>query len=306
MCSTMPMPAGLHIGGLRQMPENNQIEPWSTEALINDLAPFIGMRSVVGDSEGNQRAVEFLCNRLEGMGFGVSVAGRNELEQPVIVARRAADDGAGMQRILIYGHYDVVPADNRDTWQSANPYVPEIIGGRIYARGIADNKGVLLTRLLAVKDLIARRELLPEILWLIHGSEESDSPCALTRQIFTEQLAAYRADLHLEETGFNDLITDEAIMLLWRRSGEPVREAYANHLLVLTGCDRVEDRPLNKINGGQDCPFLNALPDDAIYLGFGPNDRKHRIHASDESLDLSRLRRHYVSFRDFIQGCASE
>lgn len=285
------------------MVEESQNKTMTTEALLKALRPFIAMRSVAGDAEGNRDAVACLRRKLTAIGFDVSVAGADEIEQPVIMAHRAASGGTG--KLLIYGHYDVVPAGDYDVWQSKDPFVPEIMAGRIYARGIADNKGTLLIRILALSELVEDGAELPEICWLIHGSEEAPSPCAVTRKIIAQQLGTYRADLYLEETGFNDIANGESILLLWRPSSNPVASSEAKKLLKLTGCDRVEQRHLNKANGGQDCPFLQALPADATYVGFGPNDRHHRIHTNDESLDLFRLSEHYLKFKNFIRDYAS-
>jgi len=284
------------------MVEESQNKTISPEALLEALRPIIAMHSVAGDAEGNRGAIAFLQRRLTAIGFDIEVAGAGKIEQPVIMAHRAASGGTG--KLLIYGHYDVVPADDYDAWQSKDPFVPEIIAGRIYARGIADNKGTLMTRILALRKLVENGANLPEIFWLIHGSEEATSPCAVTRKIFAQQLGSYRADLYLEETGFNDIASGESILLLWQPSNDPVASSEAEKLLKLTRCDRVEQRHLNKLNGGQDCPFLQALPADATYVGFGPNDRYHRIHAHDESLDLCRLCEHYLKFKNFIRDYA--
>jgi len=277
-------------------------EAMTDQAWLEALAPLIALRSVVGDKDGNRDAVEFLSGQLVAIGFEVTVDGQTEVEQPVIVAHRPETGGRG--RLLLYGHYDVVPVGDGDTWQTDDPFIPELIGERVFARGIADNKGPLFARLLAVRDLVARGDALPEILWMIHGSEEAGTPCETTRQIFEDRMADYRADLYLEETGFNDIETGDAILFLWSPSGRSVPPDDANRLQTLAQCDRIERRPLNKFNGGRDCPFLNALPEDALYLGFGPNDRQHRIHQNDESLDLERLQRHYAVFKGFIRGYA--
>jgi acetylornithine deacetylase/succinyl-diaminopimelate desuccinylase-like protein len=45
---------------------------------------------------------------------------------------------------VIYGHYDVQPADPFNLWKTP-AFEPTIIGNRIYGRGAADNKGPLMT-----------------------------------------------------------------------------------------------------------------------------------------------------------------
>src|ERR1019366_3630108 len=77
---------------------------------------------------------------------------------------------------LIYGHYDVQPADPLNLWKTP-PFEPTIIGNRIYGRGAADNKGPLLTNIAAVAQLLEQNPKLPlRITFLVEGEEEMGSP----------------------------------------------------------------------------------------------------------------------------------
>jgi len=82
----------------------------------------------------------------------------------------------GMPTVLIYGHFDVQPADPFDLWTSP-PFEPEIRNGRIYARGASDDKGNSLIPILAAEALLKTTGRLPvNVKFLFEGQEEIGSP----------------------------------------------------------------------------------------------------------------------------------
>jgi len=81
----------------------------------------------------------------------------------------------GKPTILLYGHFDVQPADPLELWDTP-PFEPHIADGRIYARGAADMKGNLLLCLIAVEALLAATGELPvNVKFLFEGQEEIGS-----------------------------------------------------------------------------------------------------------------------------------
>ncbi len=76
--------------------------------------------------------------------------------------------------VLIYGHYDVQPADPLDLWNSP-PFEPVIKDGKIYARGAADDKGQFYMHVKAIEGMIASNELPCNVKFLIEGEEEVGS-----------------------------------------------------------------------------------------------------------------------------------
>jgi acetylornithine deacetylase/succinyl-diaminopimelate desuccinylase-like protein len=93
---------------------------------------------------------------------------------PIILARRDGDKS--WPHVLIYGHYDVQPADPLELWKTP-AFEPTIVGNRIYGRGAADNKGPLLTNIAAVAKLLEEDPKLPlRITFLVEGEEEMGSP----------------------------------------------------------------------------------------------------------------------------------
>ena len=93
---------------------------------------------------------------------------------PAVYGERIVD--ASLPTVLIYGHYDVQPAETADGWQSP-PFAPEVRDGRMYGRGSSDNKGQHLAQLLAIRAMLATRGELPvNVKVLVEGEEEIGSP----------------------------------------------------------------------------------------------------------------------------------
>ena len=77
--------------------------------------------------------------------------------------------------LLLYNHYDVQPVDPLDEWDTP-PFAPDIRDGRLYARGAADNKGQIATRLAVIRAMREEDGELPVSLrWIIEGEEEIGS-----------------------------------------------------------------------------------------------------------------------------------
>jgi acetylornithine deacetylase/succinyl-diaminopimelate desuccinylase-like protein len=152
---------------------------------VEKLKEFIRHPSISTDSKalaGMKGAQEFVSDLLSSLGFKVEVV-KTDLH-PIILAERAGDPA--WPHVIIYGHYDVQPADPVALWQTA-PFEPEVRGNRLYGRGAADNKGPLMTHISAVARLLARRPDLPlRITFMIEGEEEMGSPS------FPKFLTAYR------------------------------------------------------------------------------------------------------------------
>jgi acetylornithine deacetylase/succinyl-diaminopimelate desuccinylase-like protein len=88
----------------------------------------------------------------------------------------AGSNGDSTKTLLFYNHYDVQPPDPLDEWES-EPFEPTVREGKLFARGVADNKGDLVARLTAIKVLHNLQGGLPcNIKFLIEGEEEIGSP----------------------------------------------------------------------------------------------------------------------------------
>ena len=142
---------------------------------IEKLKEFIRHPSVSADpafKAGMKGALDFASGLLTSIGFKVEVV-KTDLH-PIILATRG--DNPEWPHVIIYGHYDVQPADPLNLWQSP-AFEPEIRGNRLYGRGAADNKGPLMVHIAAVAKLLERLPDLPlRITFLIEGEEEMGSP----------------------------------------------------------------------------------------------------------------------------------
>ncbi len=78
--------------------------------------------------------------------------------------------------VLLYNHYDVQPAEPYELWRTP-PFEPTVRDGKLYARGVSDNKSEFAARLSAIRALLAVNGSLPITLrWIIEGEEEIGSP----------------------------------------------------------------------------------------------------------------------------------
>src|SRR5574344_920196 len=77
--------------------------------------------------------------------------------------------------VLVYGHYDVQPAEPLELWKS-DPFEPEIRDGAIYARGANDDKGQLFMHIKAFEFLVHEGQLKHNVKFIFEGEEEIGSP----------------------------------------------------------------------------------------------------------------------------------
>ncbi|MFN2237325.1 MAG: dipeptidase [Anaerolineales bacterium] len=92
---------------------------------------------------------------------------------PVVFAESPKVDGT--PTVLIYGHYDVQPAEPLDKWES-DPFQPQVRGDHLYARGATDMKGQVAATIDAVEAIVRTGNLPINVKFLIEGEEEIGSP----------------------------------------------------------------------------------------------------------------------------------
>ena len=91
---------------------------------------------------------------------------------PVVYAERIIDPDA--KTVLIYGHYDVMPPDPKELWNS-KPFEPVIIDGRVYARGADDDKGQAMIQLKGFETALQTGILRCNVKFILEGEEEIGS-----------------------------------------------------------------------------------------------------------------------------------
>ncbi|MDO4930228.1 MAG: dipeptidase [Bacteroidales bacterium] len=90
----------------------------------------------------------------------------------VFAEKRVADDA---KTVLVYAHYDVMPAEPLELWQS-EPFEPVVRDGRIFARGADDDKGQAFVQVKAFEYLVSRGLLHHNVKFIFEGEEEIGSP----------------------------------------------------------------------------------------------------------------------------------
>ncbi len=144
--------------------------------LRGELFEFLRIPSVSARPEhrGDTRAAaEWLRDRLARAGLETDIL---ETEGHPVVLGEWRGAGPEAPTLLIYGHYDVQPAEPLELWTSP-PFEPTVRDGRIYARGVADDKGQVFLHLAALEHLLATAGTLPvNVVVLVEGEEEIGSP----------------------------------------------------------------------------------------------------------------------------------
>jgi acetylornithine deacetylase/succinyl-diaminopimelate desuccinylase-like protein len=122
-----------------------------------------------------RRAAEFCANELRRAGLkSVELIESAEQRNPLVYAEWL--EAPGKPTLLLYGHYDVQPPDPLDKWLSP-PFEPTIRDGRLYARGVGDNKGQHFAQILAIESHLEVHGTLPcNVILLLEGEEEIGSP----------------------------------------------------------------------------------------------------------------------------------
>jgi acetylornithine deacetylase/succinyl-diaminopimelate desuccinylase-like protein len=141
---------------------------------MEELFDFLRIPSVSTRSEHNAdtaRAAEWVKRSLEEAGLTASV--HPTKRHPVVIGEwRGAP---GKPTVLIYGHYDVQPAEPLHLWTSP-PFEPTIRDGNIYARGSVDDKGQIYLHIKALEAHLKTRGTLPvNVVVLVEGEEEIGS-----------------------------------------------------------------------------------------------------------------------------------
>ncbi|MEP7345614.1 MAG: M20/M25/M40 family metallo-hydrolase, partial [Gemmatimonadaceae bacterium] len=145
------------------------------ERMQSELFDFLRIPSVSARSEHAadvRRAAEFVHGALDSIGFEVEIV--MTPGHPIVLGewRKA---GPNVPTYLVYGHYDVQPAEPLDLWLSP-PFEPTEREGKVYARGSVDDKGQLYLHVKALEALLAVRGALPvNVVVVAEGEEEVGS-----------------------------------------------------------------------------------------------------------------------------------
>ncbi len=143
------------------------------EELLEELNEFLRMPSISAQEDtsgGFRECANWVLEKLRDAGAEARLMETDG--HPVVYA----EIGDGDKTLLSYGHYDVQPPEPLELWES-DPFEPTIRDGSLYARGVADDKGDVLTRIQALRLYIEEHGSLPfKLKFFIEGEEEIGSP----------------------------------------------------------------------------------------------------------------------------------
>src|ERR1043165_1028884 len=144
------------------------------ERFLNELLELLRIPSISADEKyaaDVKRAADFVAAQLK-------TAGADNVEvmatkgYPVVYGEKIID--TKLPTVLVYGHYDVQPADPLELWNSP-PFEPVVKDGNIYARGACDDKGQMYMHVKAFEIMMKNNSLPCNIKFMIEGEEEVGS-----------------------------------------------------------------------------------------------------------------------------------
>eukprot|EP01104_Vermistella_antarctica_P004660 TRINITY_DN15081_c0_g1_i1.p1 TRINITY_DN15081_c0_g1~~TRINITY_DN15081_c0_g1_i1.p1 ORF type:complete len:323 (-),score=62.01 TRINITY_DN15081_c0_g1_i1:185-1120(-) len=295
---------------------------WSYEQWLSELTTLLRLHpDSPSNISGVRKASLYIETMLRTLGFKVQrIVNNDNAGADILFAIRPPTHNTCTSYVGLFGHFDVETIGDTSEWGVSDPWTPTEVDGRLFARGVGDNLGPLLLRLITLQHVITDdRVALPGLVWLLHGEEEIQSPFAhltypfLERYLPEDTKASVLSSvvLWLEETGYflgetsgvgggaqqrllfnhvdsNPLLSDallKVISLLAEEEGRPRPQ--------------VQHRYLNKAFGVEGCPCLKHLvePQPLLYLAIGPNDVRTNIHKPNESIPIATLA---TSSRQFV------
>jgi acetylornithine deacetylase/succinyl-diaminopimelate desuccinylase-like protein len=191
------------------MDDTTQIDKYLDSHLdesLAELSRFCAQPSVAAQNWGLAECATMTAEMLKSRGFSAEVITTGGA--PVVFGER---QGRSNKTLLFYNHYDVQPPEPLDLWESP-PFEPTLRDGKLFARGVSDDKGHLVSRLFAIDSLLKCDGELPcNIKFIIEGEEEISS-------------------VHLKEFVLHHLDKLKADACIWEFGGVDHREVPIQYL----------------------------------------------------------------------------
>jgi acetylornithine deacetylase/succinyl-diaminopimelate desuccinylase-like protein len=134
------------------------------------LSKLVAQPSVGAQNLGMKECAALVGEMLGARGFQVEIM--DIAGAPVVFGEHR---GSSAKTLLIYNHYDVQPPEPLELWETP-PFEPSLRNGKLFGRGVSDDKGHIVARLFAIDSLLATEGGLPcNIKFIIEGEEETSS-----------------------------------------------------------------------------------------------------------------------------------
>ena len=145
------------------------------ERFFEELFSILRIPSISAKAENKpdmQRCAERIAELLREAGADEACVCPSN-GNPVVFGRKTVDPS--LSTVLVYGHYDVQPAEPLEKWNS-DPFEPVIHDGAIWCRGANDDKGQLFMHIKAFEYLLRTGQLRHNVKFMFEGEEEIGSP----------------------------------------------------------------------------------------------------------------------------------
>ncbi len=137
---------------------------------LEELKRYVAQPSISAQNIGLGECAQIVKEMLEKRGFTAMI--KSTAGAPVVFGERK---GKSDKTLLIYNHYDVQPPEPLELWESP-PFIPEIRDGKMYGRGVSDDKSHLTSRLFALDAILDEDGELPcNVKFIVEGEEETSS-----------------------------------------------------------------------------------------------------------------------------------
>ncbi|RLI57112.1 MAG: peptidase M20 [Candidatus Thorarchaeota archaeon] len=270
------------------------------EDALSDLKRLVRVPSVAAEGKHMDEAAELVAKMLEKAGMESKINPTDGA--PVVTA--SLDVGA-KRTLLFYDHYDVQPAGPLELWESG-PFEPQVRDDRIYGRGVADNKGDLVSRIWAVRTLVEAGQTPPvNVRFVVEGEEEISSPNL--PGFVTANRDFLRADGGIWEFGGEDMTGRQeawlglkGILYVQLEVDVLSHDAHSSLACVLPSAPYTLIRALDSLKDEHERILINGFYDDVKPL---TDVERETIAAVDVHEDL--IREHY-GIDEFVRGFSGE
>ncbi len=179
------------------MSDHNKIDSYLEENLdksIAELSRLVAQPSISAQGIGLKECANLVAEMFRARGFTAQVMDTEGA--PVVYAERK---GKSDKTLLFYNHYDVQPPEPLELWESP-PFEPSLREGKLYGRGVSDDKSHITARLHAIDSILETDGELPcNIKFIIEGEEETSS--VHLHDFIRENLELLKADACIWEFG---------------------------------------------------------------------------------------------------------
>jgi len=263
------------------------------ERFLTELIDWLRIPSVSADPKFHDdvlKAAEYLKNRLEEVGLE-SVELCQTAGNPIVYGEKIVDPS--LPTVLVYGHYDVQPADPYELWTSG-PFEPVIKDGNIYARGACDDKGQVYMHVKAFEVMMQNGGLPCNVKVMVEGEEEVGSN---NLGVFVrENKEKLKADVIL--------ISDTGMLANDAPSIEVGLRGLSYHEVEVTGPNRdlhsglyggAVANPINVL-----CKMIASLHDENNHITIPGFYDKVAVLSEDERAELNRVPHSDEEFKQSI------